>query len=248
MRLRALIVDDEPFVRADLRQLLAAHADVSVEGEAGTVAECERLLASASADVLFLDIQLRGGSGFDVVPLVRPGTEIVFVTAFDRYAVRAFEVNALDFLVKPVAPERLRVALDRLRARRGERPERDEPPPGRFESTDRILLKTDKARRFVSVRDIASVTSLGGNYTEVHLLHEAERPAVRKTLKEWAELLPEADFVRVHRHAIVGVRAIARIGRDESGQTSVWLTDSSTSFEVSRRCVAELARALERRG
>lgn len=244
MTVHALIVDDEPFVRADLRQLLAAHADVTVVGEAGTIDECERLLAHTAADVVFLDIQLRGGSGFDVVPLVRPGTAIVFVTAFDRYAVRAFEVNALDFLVKPVAPERLRKALERLRLRGDD----SDPSPVamRFESADRILLRADKGRQFVLVRDIAAVTSLGGNYTEVQLLHTRERPTVRKTLKEWGAALPEEDFVRVHRHAIVNVRAIARAERGEDGHMCVWLTGSPTAFEVSRRCVAQLGRALER--
>lgn len=244
MSVRAVIVDDEPFVRADLRQLLAAHAEVAVVGEAGTIDECERLLAHTVADVVFLDIQLRGGSGFDVVPLVRPGTAIIFVTAYDRYAVRAFEVNALDFLVKPVAPDRLRRALERLH-----RPGADSDPPlatTRFESADRILLRADKGRQFVLVRDIAAVTSLGGNYTEVQLLRSSERPTVRKTLKEWGAALPEDEFVRVHRHAIVNVRAIARTERGEDGHMFVWLTGSSTAFEVSRRCVADLGHALER--
>src|SRR2546423_10649622 len=112
--LRALLIDDEPPARADLRERLAAHPRVTIVDEAGTLARARALLACDDYDLVFLDIQLRGGSGFDLVPDVRPEARIVFVTAFNDHAVRAFDVNALDYLLKPVQPARLAASLARL--------------------------------------------------------------------------------------------------------------------------------------
>src|SRR3954469_25771571 len=111
---RALLIDDEPSARDDLRDMLAAHGGVNVVGEAGLMAEARTQLARDDYDLVFLDVQLRGGTGFDLVPLVRAGASIVFVTGFERFAVRAFEVNALDYLVKPVATERLASTLRKV--------------------------------------------------------------------------------------------------------------------------------------
>ena len=239
MAIRALIVDDEPLVRADFRQLLAAHPDVVIEAEAGTLDECEAALARGPFDVVFLDVQLRGCDGFDVVPLIPPTSEIVFVTAFDSYAVRAFEVNALDYLVKPVSPGRLGAALDRLRPRRGG--EQPAPLPGTaLELTDRVLLKTDSARRFVEVERIRAIASVGGNYTEVFLRDEERRPAVRQTLKEWEAVLPGGAFFRIHRNALVSLAAIERVGPQE-----VFVAGCPQAFTLSRRCAGDFLEALE---
>src|SRR4051812_48452693 len=98
----ALIIDDEPPARTVLRALLAAHAGTTIIGEAGTMRAARELLEEADYSLVFLDIQLRGGSGFDLVPLVRAGAAVIFVTAHDEHALRAFEVNAIDYLLKPV--------------------------------------------------------------------------------------------------------------------------------------------------
>ena len=117
-RRHVVIVDDERLARRELRTLLEeAHADqVHVVGEAGTVAEAARLAHTTDADVVFLDIQLAGETGMDLLPLLGADVDVVFVTAYDEHALRAFEVNALDYLLKPVAPERLAVTVSRLAA------------------------------------------------------------------------------------------------------------------------------------
>src|SRR5438128_2047857 len=102
--IRALLIDDEPHAREDLQRLLAAHPQVTIVGEAGSVASARKRLARADYDLVFLDVQLIGGTGFDLLPAA---AAVIFVTAHDRHAVRAFEVNALDFLLKPVRAERL---------------------------------------------------------------------------------------------------------------------------------------------
>jgi two-component system, LytTR family, response regulator len=116
--MRALIIDDEAPARAALRGLLRAHPEIALAGEADTIVAATPLLTAADYDLVFLDIQLRGGTGFDLVPLVRPAARIVFVTANDQFALRAFEANALDYLVKPVRPERLAEAIRRRSAPR----------------------------------------------------------------------------------------------------------------------------------
>lgn len=245
--LRALVVDDEPFIRADLRQMLAAHPDVGVVAEAGTVDESAAAIARERFDVVFLDILLRGGDGFDIVPMIRPDTAIIFMTAFERHAVRAFEVNALDYLVKPVAPERLLVALQRLRDRRSGVVENAQPPDVPWLKDERILIKTDTERRLVSLEGIVAVTSLGGNYSEVHLRDCEVRPVVRQALKDWERQLPGAMFLRVHRNAIVNMEAIVRTGRESTGATRVWVTGAVEGFPVSRRAAAAFNAWMEQR-
>src|SRR5690349_1361123 len=111
---RALIIDDELAAREELRSLLAEHPAVVITGEAGTMNNARALLAAGDYDLVFLDIQLLGGLGFDLVPHVREQAKIVFVSAHDGYAIRAFEVNALDYLLKPATPARLAATLRRL--------------------------------------------------------------------------------------------------------------------------------------
>lgn len=208
----ALLIDDEPPACAALRTLLRDHPDVTVVGEAGTIAEARAALARPGYDLVFLDIQLRGGTGFDLVPHVRPGARIVFVTAYDAHALRAFEVNALDYLMKPVAPERLTAALRRLAASAP-------AASGPLRSDDRVLLKLGAgSERFVAVADIRLVTS-NENYSEVTVGPHGERLFVRRTMKTWEASLPPAQFVRVHRQTIVNVayvRAIERVSEATS--------------------------------
>lgn len=111
--LHALLIDDEVSARADLREKLTAHRDVTIVGEASTLLTGRALLASADYNLVFLDVQLIGGNSFDLVPLVRPGASIVFATAHERYAVRAFESHAVDYLLKPIDSARLAEALRR---------------------------------------------------------------------------------------------------------------------------------------
>lgn len=196
---KALLIDDEPTARAVLRAMLADHADVTVVGEAETIKEAHQALVQADYDLVFLDVQLLGGNGFDLVPLVRPEARIVFVTAFDRFAVRAFEVNALDYLVKPIAVERLAGCLRRLQPA-GEA-SRDTP---RATLNDVTYVKTGQgAGRFVRLAEILTIEG-ADNYTELNTL-KGEHVLVRRTMAAWEEMLPPSHFMRVHRHTIVSL-------------------------------------------
>jgi two-component system LytT family response regulator len=191
MKLKAIIIDDEPFVRDDLRDMLAAHKEIEIVGEAGTIAGAKKQLAASSFDVVFLDIQLRGGSGFDLVPLIDISADIIFITAHNEFAVRAFEINALDYLLKPVTRERLAESLWRLLHKEATQPGATGSQPS-FEPTDSIFIKTDSGQLFVSLDQIMAISSIGGNYAAVYLTN-TEKLLARKTLKEWEKWRERRD-------------------------------------------------------
>ena len=230
----ALLIDDEPLARLELRRLLQAHPEVTVAGEAATVTEARELLARAGYDLVFLDVQLRGGNGFDLLDAVAPGAQLVFVTAYDRYAVRAFEVNALDYLLKPVTAARLATTL----ARSTSAPAPQGQPTGRLSGDDRVFIRSGTATRFVNVSAIGAIRSCE-NYTEVHLT-TGEKLLVLRPLKSREESLPEETFVRVHRQAMVNLAHVRQISRAGEDEVLFELAPPLPAVAASRRHVAEL--------
>ena len=217
---KVLLIDDEPPARATLRQLLAAHPQFTIAGEAGLLGEARKLLTRADYDIVFLDVQLRGGTGFDLVPSVREGARIIFVTGSDQHAVRAFDVNALDYLVKPLQPERLAEALQRLpRPIEAARP----PVPAVLSPTDTAYVKTGPGfTRFVPVASIVTISS-AENYTEIQLAG-GENVLTRQTLSRWEEMLPPTHFMRVQRQTIVNVERIEAVAHQDRDLTLLQLT------------------------
>lgn len=242
--LRTLLIDDEPGARAELRWLLEAHPGHPVVGEAATFTSAQQLLTTADYDLVLLDIQLLGGTGLDLVPFVRPGARVIFITAYDQHAVRAFELNALDYLLKPVSTARFAAALARLASPAGSAAPfsapaatGSPPPPARLD--DQILLKLDSAtERFIRVADIRTIAA-SENYTEVTLA-TGEKFFVRRTMKSWEDLLPPAAFGRVHRTVIVALAHIERITRLNRATFEVHLRGQQTPLPVSYRIVPEL--------
>lgn len=244
--LRALLIDDEPDARADLRQLLAPHAaDVAISGEAGTLDEIEALVARPGYDVVFLDVQLRGLTAFDLVRHIRPEARIVFITAHDRYAVRAFDVNALDYLLKPVSPERLAETIARLLAAfaRGGPDPGEDAATARFAPDDVVFLRTGTQGRFVPVARI-SLIDAEQNYSAA-CLADGTRLLVRRTLKSWEDLLPVTHFMRVHRTAIVNLARITRYERDREERTLLSLEGVKAPVAATRKLWPEFQSRLE---
>jgi two-component system LytT family response regulator len=245
MKLKAIIIDDEPFVREDLRYMLAAHNEIEIVGEAETIAGAKKLLAENQFDVVFLDIQLRGGSGFDLVPLIDISTNIIFITAHHEFAVRAFEINALDYLLKPVTCERLAESLWRLLHKEAKQPD-DTISPGSFEPTDSVFIKTDSGQLFVSLDQITAISSIGGNYFAIYL-NNREKLLARKTLKQWETTLPKILFTRIHRATIINIGFIERIAYQKDGSCIAHLIGQKQTFAVSRRMASSLKSTLEDR-
>jgi two-component system, LytTR family, response regulator len=246
MVLQALLVDDEPFARADLRALLAGVDGVQIGWEAGSLEEARAVLASHQPDVVFLDVQLPEGSGFDLMPHIPEPTQVVFVTAYDRYALRAFEVNALDYLLKPVSADRFATCLERLWQRHGMDVART-PPPSQVKLDDRMLIKSGSHREFIAVDHVVAVTSMGGNYTQL-CKTDGSWLDVRRTIKEWEDILPEIPFVRVHRAAIVNIHHVEELDRQASGGLRLRIKYISSPLTVSRRQAHRIEELLKHKG
>jgi two-component system LytT family response regulator len=182
---QALIIDDEISARTDLRAKLGAHTGVTVAGEAGTLRAARALLGGADYDLVFLDVELIGGESFQLLPEVRPGAGVVFVTAHDRYAVRAFESAAIDYLLKPVVPARLAEALRRAAAHAamGSRPPVSAPE---WAGRPAALAPLPAA---------AGVAALAEDGAEV-ILTAHERVFLRQCLEAWENSLPPTHVLR----------------------------------------------------
>lgn len=233
--IRALVVDDERLARQELRRLLAAHPEVRVVGEAAGVDEAARLIEREQPDVIFLDVQMPGESGFDLFERAAVGARVVFVTAHDAHALRAFDVNALDYLLKPVAPERLAATVTRLR-RKAE--PGDEPPPRRFTMADFVFLPVDGRARFLRVGGIVCVLA-AGDASEI-VTADGARGRVPRSLKAWEDRLPEQQFVRIHRESIVNLQYVERIEEWSHESFHVHLRGIPEPLTLSRRHASRL--------
>lgn len=227
MAIPALIVDDEAPARRELAFLLRAHPEIEVVAQVGKLAQAEFALRTLQPKVVFLDIHLLGENGFDLIPHVPATTRVVFVTADDRAAVRAFRVNALDYLLKPVAPDALAEAVRRVLAT--EMPPNDHRTKERLAGTDRVLLRVNGAQRFVRTNEIVAIEACGA-YTRVHLA-DGTRPLVLRTLKAWEDLLSAESFVRVHRNAVINLEEVDRV----TTEGEVELHGGKVRVEASRR-------------
>jgi len=204
-RFTAILVDDERLARKELRSMLAEHEIIDVVGEAETVAQATELVHAKNPDVIFLDIQLPGETGFDLLEKISPACKIIFVTAFDAYAIRAFEVNALDYLLKPINPARLAQAIERLTSHQPA----PVPPVRDLEYEDRLFIEVDERSRLLKVSDIIVITAMG-DYSQI-LSCDGQKSLVLKSLKDWEDRLPAKHFTRIHRSTIVNLEYVERV-------------------------------------
>ena len=218
----ALIVDDERLGRAELRRLLGAHPEVEIVGEARDADQAQALIEQLQPDLLFLDIQMPGRSGFELLAQLDRVPLVIFTTAYDDYALRAFEVNALDYLLKPVSPERLAAALARAALRKA-RPV--------MEGRQRIFVKDGERCWFVTLSDVALFES-EGNYTRLHF--GGNRPLVLRSLTYLEERLDQAVFFRASRKHIINLRFVDAIDSWANGGFLVRLK-GGMQVEMSRR-------------
>lgn len=225
MKRRALIVEDNDDEREFLRELLKAYPEVEVVGEATNVTDAITQFNALRPDLIFLDVQLPKRDGFSLLPELRPVPDIIFTTAFDTFAVMAFEVNAVDFLLKPFHPDRLALALARLdrRAPRKARP---------FAHDDRVFLYSDLEMRVVLATDITHIEAVQ-NYCRVHLT-EHEPVLVRRMMGEWKRLLPPKYFLRVNRSTLINLYAVKEIVPLPHHHTTVSFVGVSSPIELSR--------------
>jgi two-component system LytT family response regulator len=218
------LVDDERLARAGLRHLLEEHQDVIVIGEARNGEEAAQKIRRLQPDVVFLDVEMPGQDGLAMLDELEEVPPVVFTTAYQAYAVRAFEVSALDYLVKPIVPERLAAALDKVRKMTNE----SESLPTRMRH---VFLRDGKHCWIVPTHQIRLLESVG-NYSRVHFAHNS--PLIYKSLNRLESRLDPALFFRASRSHIINLQEVKSVEPDADGGLVVVLT-SGVKVTISRR-------------
>jgi two-component system LytT family response regulator len=229
-----LVVDDERLARKDLIAQLGAYDNIRVVGEADDVPSAAKAIERLSPDVIFLDIQMPGQSGFDLLEKADVEAQVIFVTAYDEYAIRAFEVNALDYLLKPVSTDRLAKALEKLELHEQEIPAKVR----RLAYDDRLFLMLGKHFKFLTVNRILTI-SAAGDYSEV-LTSDGHRGLTLKSMKEWETRLPPQHFIRIHRSTIINMEYVDRVEEWFNFSFKVFLKGVEEPYLISRRYATRL--------
>ncbi len=230
--LRTLLVDDERLARARLRRLLSTEKRVNVVAEARSVAEALDILRHEDIDIIFLDIEMPGGSGFELFKAWSGDAAVVFVTAFDAFALRAFDVNAADYLVKPVDPERLSKTLERLASDASVR-----RPSTASPQLEQISVQTRDGTRVMGLHEVVCISS-ADDYTEI-VDTQGTTELSSTPLWAWEEQLEELGFCRIHRQTLINLRHIENLERS-GGTWSVGLSPLTLRFPVGRRRLSHL--------
>lgn len=239
--MKALVVDDERLARSELRRLLAAFSDIELAGEAANASQARDQLAALQPELIFLDVQMPGESGMQLLESLDPPVpHVIFTTAYDEFAVKAFELNALDYLLKPVDPVRLAAAIDKLRAKAGaatgETTAATRPAPrDRLAPEDKVFVREGDHCWFVEVKSIRLLES-EGNYTRVHF--DTAQPQLFRSLNAMEERLDPKLFFRANRRQIINLAWIERIEPWFSGGLLVYLKGGA-KVELSRRQAQE---------
>ncbi len=253
--IRAVIVDDEAYARKKIREFLGAEKDVAVVGEAGNGTEAIRIIRETKPDLVFLDIQMPAPDGFGVIEALAPGDlpHVVFATAYDQYALRAFEIRALDYLLKPFDRDRFRESLKRARSLIGMEKDREDFRSrlrGLIEDMrtgsphlKRLLIQSKRGVRFLNVEDVQYLEA-AGSYVALHT--ETGEHLIREALGDLEEKLDPCLFVRTHRSFIVNVDAIQEIQRHFHGE-SVIILKNGGRVRVSRNYIEHFRKAVEGR-
>ena len=242
---RAVIVDDEELARRVLRELLRAHNEVEVVAECPNGFEAVKAVAELKPDLLFLDVQMPKLDGFEVLELIGEGPAVIFVTAYDQYALRAFEAHAVDYLLKPFGADRLKVALERTKERLGG----GLPPPAELAAAarppaqylERIVVK-DGSR--VHIIPVAKLDYAEAQDDYVALAVEGKKHLKQQTLSNLEKALDPERFLRIHRSYIVNLDRLGKVepyGKD----THVVILTTGAQLPVSRSGYARLREILE---
>jgi two-component system, LytTR family, response regulator len=245
---KALIVDDEELARKLLREMLSSHPEIEIAGECGNGMEAVKAAAETKPDLLFLDVQMPKLSGFDVLELIeRGGVSVIFVTAYDQYAMKAFDVHAVDYLLKPFSRERFEAALERAKRAKSIKVDAAElavatRPAGQY--AERIVVKDGTKVSLIPVGKLDYAEALD-DY--VSLASEGKKHLKQQTISGLELMLDPALFVRIHRSYVVNLERVSRIepyGKD----TRVAILANGVRLPVSRAGYGRLKKLLDEKG
>lgn len=232
MAIKTIIIDDERLARNELKKLLQLHSDIEVIEEASNVDDGIEKIETLNPELIFLDIQMPGKTGFDLLAEVEKAPKVIFTTAYDEYAIKAFEVNALDYLLKPIEPTRLGDAVQKLQAElHKEKLGQHANNRGPLTENDQVFVKDGERCWFVKLSEIRLFESVG-NYAKVFF--STNKPLILKSLNALEERLDDKMFFRANRKHIINLRWIEKIEPYFNGGLLVDLKGGE-KIEVSRR-------------
>lgn len=231
MKIRAVIVEDSRLARNELKELIKQQDDLEIVGEAGNVDEGVELIESESPDLLFLDINMPEKDGFELLEMLDEVPITVFTTAYDEYAIKSFEYNALDYLLKPVSDKRFHMAMDKVRDKISSNSAEAKSTTKKLTGESQIFIKDGESCWLVKIGDI-SLFEIVGNYTRVYF--GDKRPMLYKSLNQVEEKLPEDSFFRTNRQQIVNINYIENVVPWFNGKLKLTMKNGK-EVEVSRR-------------
>lgn len=231
--MRAIIIDDERLARQELKNLLSAYKDIEIIAECNNAQSAKEKIAELNPDVIFLDMQMPGKTGLELIEEVSALPDVVFVTAHDEYAIKAFEVNAFDYLLKPVSPERLAETIKKLTQKESYEKKENTTP---LTESDKVFIKDGEKTWFVKLSNIRLFES-EGNYVRVYF--DTFRPLILRSLNSLEERLDEKHFFRASRKHIINLSWIESIETWFNGGLMVKLKGGQ-EVEISRRQAVKL--------
>lgn len=231
-KIKAIIVDDERLARKELKSMLSEYDNLVIAGEAENVNSAIELLAD-KPDVIFLDIQMPGESGFELFEKTEVTSKVIFITAYDEYALKAFEVNALDYLLKPINPERLRASIERL-----EHTAEVKHQERILTYEDKLFIAINNKPRFLKLDSVVCIKS-AGDYSEI-FTDDKKRGITSRSMNEWENRLPEQHFLRVHRGTIINMEHVIKIEEWISNSYRIFLKNLDEPVIMSRRFAAQI--------
>ncbi|HET8861167.1 LytR/AlgR family response regulator transcription factor [Marivirga sp.] len=228
--MKVLIIDDERLARKELSNLLAEYKDIEILGEAANADEAEEMIDRLNPDLIFLDIQMPGRTGFELLETLEKTPKVIFTTAYDEYALKAFEFNALDYLLKPIEPKRLTESVSKIRKEVEAQAEKQKSG-NQLTVNDQVFVKDGDNCWFVKLKDVRLFES-DGNYIKVYF--DKNKPMIHKSLNALDEKLDNKHFFRVSRKHIINLEWIDEIETWFNGGLMVKLKGGE-KVEVSRR-------------
>lgn len=231
----SLIIDDEHLSRFALRKKLSDFSNIEIIGEASCIKEAVLKINNLKPQLLFLDIQLTDGTGFDLLNRVQYEGKIIFITAYDEYAIRAFEINAVDYLLKPVSTKRLKNAIEKLYDINSQGTQAFE---AKLDYNDRLMVMRRKSVNFIKIDKIISINA-SREYTYINTSDGSEY-LTSKSIGEWESRLPDEHFCRIHRSTIINFDYIVKIDHHLSGPAEVFVHGHSEPFFISRNYFRKL--------
>jgi two-component system LytT family response regulator len=225
--MRAAIIEDEPLARKELRRMLVPHPSVEIVGEAANIAEAKKLIEETSPDLLFLDIHMPGGTGFDLLEQLEHVPAVIFTTAYDEHAVRAFEIDAIDYLLKPIEAERLAAAIGRMQTNTIARAKE----PAVQNILEQLFVRDGERCWFVPLREVHLISS-EGNYVRLHW--KQAKPLFGRSLVNLEQRLDPKIFFRANRQQIINLEFVEEVDMGVGGRLHIQLR-GGPEIEVSRR-------------